>query len=103
MKPILKLILVAIVSLSVSNNIQAQNIPVAHWINSSGSNGAAVLNNNGVFVTDFKGSNDLKVTRLNAHTVSLYTDFFGGSTPGNNPWYIVEFTGASSNGTGAGE
>jgi len=58
----------------------------------------------GVFVTDFKGHNDLTVTRLTADPVtSIYTDAFGGSSPGNNPAYLTNFVGATNNGTGDGK
>jgi hypothetical protein len=90
-----------------ANIAQGQNLPVAHWINAAGSNVVSVLNANlnlpAAFVTDFKGHNDLKVTRLTADRVtSVYTDAFGGSSPGNNPAYLTNFVGASNNGTGDG-
>ena len=104
MKPIPALIPIAAFLLTpgLSTGLFAQSFPVVHWINDSGVNAAAVLSTNGVFVTDFKAVNDLKVTPLGAHSVSLYTDVFGGSSAGNNPWYCAEFVGAASNGTGDG-
>jgi hypothetical protein len=86
----------------ISNLAQAQNLPVAHWINDTGHNAATVLNTNGVFITDFKTHNDLTVTRLTSDSVTLYTDVFGGSSPGNNPGYLTHFVGVATNGTGDG-
>jgi len=88
--------------LGLSSQVKAQSIPVAHWINDAGVNAATVLNTNGVFVSDFKATNDLKVTQIGVHSLSTYTDIYGGATPGNNPWYCTEFVGAASNGTGDG-
>ena len=85
-----------------ANRVPAPNLPVAHWINDAGQDAATVLNTNGVFVTDFKTHNDLTVTRLTADAVSLYTDAFGGATPGNNPAYLTNFVGVTNNGTGDG-
>jgi len=42
------------------------------------------------------------VTRLTADSVSLYSDVFGGATPGNNPAYLTNFVGVTNNGTGDG-
>lgn len=91
-----------VLTLGFSNVVQAHNSPVAHWINDAGLDAATVLNTNGVFVTDFKTHNDLTVTRLTADAVSLYTDVFGGATPGNNPAYLTNFVGVINNGTGDG-
>ncbi len=85
-----------------SNLVQAQNIPVAHWINDAGLNVTNVLNTNGVFITDFKAHNDLKVTRLTANPIGSSIDVFGGATPGNNPAYLTNFVGMTNNGTGDG-
>lgn len=90
------------VAAGFSTALFAQNIPVVHWINESGVRGDKVLSTNGVFVTDFKGRNDCKVTPIGTHTVNIDTNVFGGSSPGNNPWYITGFVGASTNGTGDG-
>ena len=95
-------ICLAVLALGFSNLVLAQNIPVVHWINDAGQDAATVLNTNGVFVTDFKTHNDLTVTRLTADSVSLYSDVFGGATPGNNPAYLTNFVGVTSNGTGDG-
>ena len=92
----------AVLALGFSNLVLAQNIPVVHWINDAGQGAATALNTNGVFVTDFKAHNDLTVTRLTDDGVSLYTDVFGGATPGNNPTYLTNFMGVTNNGTGDG-
>ena len=92
----------AVLALGFSNLVLAQNIPVVHWINDAGQGAATALNTNGVFVTDFKAHNDLTVTRLTDDGVSLYTDVFGGATPGNNPAYLTNFVGVATNGTGDG-
>lgn len=80
----------------------AQNLPVAHWINDEGQNGATVLNASEVFTTDFKRHNDLIVTPVTSDPVTLATDVFGGSSPGNNPAYVTNFMGVATNGTGDG-
>lgn len=83
--------------------IFAQTIPAAQWINASGQNGAQVLNTNGVFVTTFKTPNDLTVQGTNpASDLAVTEDIFGGSNPGNNPAYLTQYIGQSSNGTGDG-
>jgi hypothetical protein len=80
---------------------RAQNFPVVHWINDAGQDGATALNTNGVFITDFKGHNDVKVTALTSDEVFASWDTFG-SPPGNNPAYLTNFLGVASNGTGDG-
>src|SRR5471032_2085033 len=90
------------VALSNAGIADAQNIAAAHWINESAQSGATVLNGGGVFTTDFKGTNDLTVTPLTTDPVTYFVDFFGGTTPGNNPAYITNFVGSSANGTGNG-
>jgi hypothetical protein len=79
----------------------ASTISAVHWINSSGKNAVTELNAGRVFVTDFKGSNDLTVTESFGGVNSIYTDTFTGS-PGNNPAYLSNFLGSSTNGTGNG-
>jgi roadblock/LC7 domain-containing protein len=72
---------VAVPALCFASLSQAQNIPVAHWINDAGLAVTTVLNTNGVFVTDFKATNDLSVTQLtinpvgsmNGSVLSIYT------------------------------
>jgi hypothetical protein len=83
---------------------QAQNIPVVHWINDSGQHADTVLNSGAVFVTSFKGTNDLKVTPLTSNPVnnSSFLDKFGGESPGNNQSWVTRFVGAAGDGTGDG-
>jgi len=88
--------------LSFSNTAPAQNLPVVHWINDLGQDAASVLSSDAVFITSFKTNNDVKVTPLTSDPVSLYVDAFGGSSPGNNPWYLTQFVGVTTNGTGDG-
>jgi hypothetical protein len=88
--------------LGFPNLVSAQNVPSVHWVNDTGQDAATVLNTNGVFVTDFKTHNDLTVTQITTNAVSLYTDVFGGATPGNNPVYLTNFGGVTNNGTGDG-
>ena len=94
----------AVLALGYSIVVQAQNIPVVHWINDVGSNAVAVLNSNGFFTTDFKAHNDLRVTPLTTNSVMFYPsgEAFGGTTPGNNPAYLTNFLGLTNNGTGNG-
>jgi hypothetical protein len=97
----------AVLAVAFTNLVQAQNLPVAHWINAAGSNIVSVLNSNlnvtGVFVTDFKGRNDLTVTRLTGNSIaSISTNIFGGASPGNNPAWLTHFMGLAANGTGDG-
>jgi hypothetical protein len=79
----------------------AQTIPVIHWIN--GSSSTISLSNPGdSFTTNFRGSNDVTVTLLSGGGPGLFTEAYGGSTPGNNPIYLRNFVGQTSNGTGDG-
>jgi len=89
--------------LGLSNQVLAQDIAVVHWVNDAGQDAYSVLNTNGVFITDFKGINDVTVTPLTSDSVwELNIDVFGGTSPGNNPVYLTGFLGVSSNGTGDG-
>jgi hypothetical protein len=91
---------VTLVVLPVGSSVPS--LAVVHWINDEGQNGQTMLNTNGVFITDFKGSNDLTVTPLTPNSVTLNVDVFGGTTPGNNPAYLTSFVGMTNNGTGDG-
>ena len=79
-----------------------QNLPVIHWINRSGQRADTVLNSGTLFVTDYKGSNDVTITRLTGSLNSIYSETYGGPTPGNNPSYVTNFIGVATNGTGDG-
>jgi len=92
-----------LLTLTFPNKARAQNLPVLHCINDSGQDYDSVLNSNGVFITSFKATNDLTVKRLASDPLSaVVQDIFNGGTTVNNPWYITEFVGAASNGTGDG-
>ena len=73
----------AVLAVVFTNLVQAQNLPVAHWINAAGSNAVSVLNSNlnvtGVFVTDFKGHNDLTVTRLTTNSIASVPRLFSAA------------------------
>jgi hypothetical protein len=84
------------------STVRAQNFAAVHWVNDAGQRGDTVLNTNGIFTTDYKAHNDVTVTPISAGSVVLYTDVFGGASPGNNPGYITNFTGVVTNGTGDG-
>jgi len=81
----------------------AQNMPAVHWVNDSGQHADEILNSGAVFVTSFKTTNDVTIARLTQNAVRpAYLEFFGGAMPGNNPWYLTQFTGTENNGTGNG-
>ena len=81
----------------------AQNLPAVHLINDSSQDAKTVLNSGAPFTTDFRGSGDVVLKALSgAVNNSLYTDNFGGTTPGNNPGYLTTFVGATASGTGSG-
>lgn len=100
------LILCLLTVMLAALNAAAQNIPAAHWINDAGDDVGTVLDNdlttNAVFITSFKSTNDLVVTRLSPDSIDTYNDVFGGAYPGNNPPYLTQFVGAYTNGTGDG-
>lgn len=61
-----------------------------------------MLNSSGTFTTTFRTAGDVTVTRLSGILGGLFTDNFGGATPGNNPAYLTTFVGSSTSGTGEG-
>ncbi len=61
-----------------------------------------MLNTNGVFISDFKATNDFSVVLQTSDPVAVTYDTFGGSSSANNPAYLANFVGAASNGTGDG-
>jgi len=71
-------------------------------INDSGVDIYTALSTNNVFVTDYKGKNDVKVTLLAGSLAADYIDTFGGADGFGNPSYITNFLGAATNGTGNG-
>ena len=78
------------------------SIPALHLINDSGVDIYTALSTNNVFVTDYKGKNDVKVTLLAGSLAADYIDTFGGADGFGNPSYITNFLGAATNGTGNG-
>lgn len=79
------------------------SIPVLHLVNDSGQDIFNTLSSTVPFVTDFKGSNDVTVTKLTGSCTqpdSIST--LGGAYSSGNPWYITNFTGSPLNGTGDG-
>ena len=80
----------------------AQNIPAVHLVNDSSQDAMTVLNSGAPFTTDFRGTNDVTLTATSGEVHSVYTDHYGGSTPGNNPGYLTSFVGTTSTGTGDG-
>lgn len=78
------------------------NAEGVHWINDSGQNAVTVLNTPAVFTTNFKGVNDVQVTKLSGQMNSLFLENFGAPTPGNNPNWITSFVGSAAQGTGDG-
>jgi hypothetical protein len=82
--------------------LSAHAASVIHWINSTNQNAGTVLNTPGTFTTSFRTAADVTVNRLSGTLGGLFTDNFGGATPGNNPAYLTGFVGSSTSGTGNG-
>ena len=78
------------------------NSPAIHLVNGSGQEMTVVLNGGSLFTTDFKGVNDVTVTKLAGIADPAFLDKFGGVYATNNPDFIVQFTGAKNTGTGDG-
>jgi hypothetical protein len=75
---------------------------VIHLINNSGSNAMTVLNSGSSFTTSFKGLNDVVITPVTGRLNSLYLETFGGTRAANNPAYVTNFIGNSTDYTGDG-
>jgi hypothetical protein len=75
---------------------------VVHLVNDSGQDIYDTLSSSVPFVTDFKGTNDVTITELAGVLLPDYIDSFGGVYGSENPSYITNFVGATSNGTGDG-
>jgi hypothetical protein len=73
------------------------------WINEANQSAATVLNGGSVFTTTYRTSNDVSVTLLSGSTSGTYIDVYGGATPGNNPDYLRDFVGSTTEGTGDGQ
>ena len=89
-------------ALMVSASVACQAETVIHWTNSASQDGITVLNASGVFTSDFKGSNDIQVSKLTGPASDIFTETFGGSTPGNNPLWVTNFIGNAAQQTGDG-
>jgi hypothetical protein len=94
-------------SAALPGSLLAQNECVLHCINDAGQGALSLLSTGQVFVTSFKGHNDVSVIPQAGQPATnqpgyVVTHSFGGATPGNNPWYLKGFCGAASNGTGDG-
>ena len=77
-------------------------VSAVRWINGSNQNASTVMNAGSTFTTSFRTAGDVTATRLSGTMGGLFTDNFGGSTPGNNPSYFTGFVGSSVSGTGDG-
>lgn len=77
-------------------------VQVIQWINSASQRADTVLGSASTFTTNFRGTNDVTVTKLSGNVNGLFIDNYGGLTPGNNPSYLTTFVGSVANGTGDG-
>jgi hypothetical protein len=93
-------LLVCIAMLGAATFCRAES--AIHWKNSASQDVISVLGSNGVFTTDFKGSNDAHVSKLSGTASDIFFEAFGGSTPGNNPLWITNFIGNTPQQTGNG-
>jgi hypothetical protein len=97
----------ALIAASMTGQLVAQNMAVAHWINDAGQSAPSRLTNGQVFVTNFKGTNDLTVTPVATdsaiHQPALIVTLTNGSAPAaNSTWALTHFLGQTNNGTGDG-
>lgn len=89
--------------LGLARVTSASSGTVVWLINSNGENAHTVLNGGTPFVTNFKGVNDVTITRLTGTLSENFVDTYPpASSTCNNPAYITSFVGATSNGTGNG-
>jgi hypothetical protein len=77
-------------------------VAVIRWINGSNQNGSTILSAGNPFTTAFRTASDVTATRLGGTLGGLFTDNFGGATPGNNPNYLTGFIGSTVSATGDG-
>ena len=76
---------------------------VVWLINGAGANAQTILNGGTPFVTNFKGVDDVTITLLTGTLSANFVDRFPpASSTCNNPVYISNFIGATTNGTGDG-
>jgi len=78
------------------------SMAVVHLVDHSEQDIYNVLGSGKLFVADFKGSNDVTVTKLTGDLGSDFVDTFGGQFSSGNPDYMTNFVGAVTNGTGDG-
>src|SRR5213075_1960515 len=81
-------------------DVSSAAAPAVHAINDAGQHVDTALNNSQLFVTDFRGVNDVTITAT-GHVPSATVDSFPAS-PGNNPAYLSNFIGSPATGTGDG-
>ncbi len=79
---------------------QVPSIPVIHLVNQANQDLYDALTAKTTFVTDFKGSNDVTITRLAGSVGQDFVDSFGGAYSHGNPAYLTNFLGTLTNGTG---
>lgn len=97
-----KILCAILIVCAVCGSSSARGNSVIRWINGANQNAGTVLNSGGIFTTSFRTANDVTATRLSGTLGGLFTDNFGGSTPGNNPSYLTTFVGSTASGTGDG-
>lgn len=86
--------------LTINGVSQVPSVPVIHLVNRSNQYIYEVMSTNIIFITDFKGSNDVTITRLAGHVGADFVDAFGSSYSHGNPDYLTNFVGSPTNGTG---
>ena len=64
---------------------QVPSIPVIHLVNQANQDLYDALTAKTTFVTDFKGSNDVTITRLAGSVGQDFVDSFGGADSHGNP------------------
>lgn len=99
-KAVMRLLVSCVLMVSAAVACRAET--VIHWTNSASQDGIAVLNANGVFTSNFKGSNDVQVSKPSGPASDIFVETFGGGTPGNNPVWVTNFVGNTAQQTGDG-
>jgi hypothetical protein len=84
---------VALIAIACAMAGMCQAESVIRWRNRTGQDVITELGNGNEFTTDFKGTNDVKVTKLSGTASAIFFEAFGGSTPGNNPLWVTNFIG----------
>jgi hypothetical protein len=102
MMPIRKIACAVFIVCATFSPSSVRAVSVIRWINGSNENGSTVLNSGSTFTTSFRTANDVTATRLSGALGALFTDNFGGATPGNNPSYLTSFVGSTVSWTGDG-